>query len=172
MRQTTGIILVGARATDSWGGEIQRPTHVVRLTQNSVPGWQVHPLEGAAGMPGPQPTGRGASSAVDHADLAAELVVLVAVSIVRDVSVIESVGLVAADSTEPQELSIPDRGFSEATVEGAAEIVATSCRLWVMPITDSCALLDAEVLERLRGWGVVAELRALDTFATEVDPSR
>lgn len=163
-RQTTAIVLVGRRASSAWGDDLLRPTHVVRFTENSVPGWQVHPLNGATGVEN-EGTPRGTSAAVTgKGSRAQELVVLVAGLILRD-------GPTLAAATEALRgygeggLQIPNEGCSDELVGLAVKAVQQDCQLWVMPLDETCALVEDGTVAQLQEWGVKCELRADDSAA-------
>lgn len=168
-RQTTAIVLVGEKADGPWGDELLRPTHVVRFTENSVPGWQVHPLNGASGVKD-EPTARGTAAALHGStSLAHELVVLIATEVLRDTRTLAHPAVAGAQRTTADGggLAIPERGFPDEAVESAVAAVAANIRLWILPLSPHCLLLADTAVEDLRRWGVETDLRSVQAAVSE-----
>lgn len=159
-RQTTAIIVAGAKTTDSWGDPLVRPTHMLRFTENSVPGWQIHPLNGATGVEN-EPTFSGTAAALKgSASFAHEAVVLLATTVLGDEATLKHPAVKAAqrDPHHGGGLAIPDIGFPEDAVTSAAFAVAAGYQLWVMALDPGCLLLHDDTLANLRRWGIQVDV--------------
>lgn len=167
-RETTAIVLIGSKTTSPWGDPLTRPTHLLRFTENSVPGWQIHPLNGATGVQD-EPSYAGTSAAIlPRASLMDDALVLVAALVLRDRATMEhpAVGSAARNPEQGGGILIPDAGFPEDVVDQAAEAVAECCQLWLIPVSPRCSLLGDESIPRLRGWGIEVDVMTSDAHTT------
>jgi hypothetical protein len=159
-RQTTAIILVGAKTSDPWGDPLLRPTQVLRFTENSVPGWQIHPLNGATGVEN-EPTFSGTAAALNgSASFAHEAVVLIATLVLGDEATTKHPAVKAAerDTQHGGGLVIPEIGFPRDAVSGAVFAVAAAYRLWVIALDPGSLLLQDNSLADLRSWGIQVDV--------------
>lgn len=157
-RQTTCAVLVGPRASGPWGDPLIQPTHVVRFTENSVPGWQVHSLKGAHSNIASSPRAGTVANLNGSAPIAKELVVIVAAQIVCDQRALEACQ--AAGILSESDLRFTDEPLPEDVVETCALAVAEAARLWLCILDPSSLLRHDGSIEWLAHEGITSSVLA------------
>lgn len=158
-RETTALIAIGPNSCDPWGDSLTHPTHVVRLTENSIPGWQVHSLRGAHGN---QSTGPGMGTPAATAGsltMAHELVVLLAADVLHDPDSVQRARDERLLAPHPRAcVRFSETAPSHTLVSAAVGVVATGARLWISLLdTQSLLAVDGSI-DQLRSWGIRTEV--------------
>lgn len=158
-RQTTAMVIAAPRAQGPWGDELCRPTHVVRFTENSVPGWQVHSLDGAHDNHEPS-TGSGTHASMDRLPtMAHELVVLLAVEVAHDP---QAITLATAERLirpgRGPAVAFGDTAPSPELVTACAKAVADTVRLWVTVLDPQALLVIDGSISQLGDWGITVDV--------------
>ena len=132
-RQTTAIVQVGRRDTGPRADRPFQPPHVVRFPDNSVLGWQVHPLSGPTGDEN-EPTLVGTTAALHGSPcLAHEPLLVIDAHPVQDAATLTRDVVASTAAAQPCQL-----GSTRSNPDACCSVTA--------PLT------------KFRGWGIEADL--------------
>lgn len=163
-RQTTAVIVVGPQSTGPWGDQQTVPTHVIRFTENSVPGWQVHSLIGSHSNDDDS-TGSGTHASLDGAHwLAHELAVLLAVEVLRDSVCVKAAADAGVLKLNGRTVAFAEHRPTLALVEECVTALAGKVRLWVAILAPRSLVASDDIVGQLREWGIATEVLSAGTL--------